>query len=460
MELPDISSYRDVNGDSTFVNFTQEDLDLYLLQFQKYLSKEAKDLYEERFLRFVRMADKGNKSYIQAECRAQMKKTVVYKLDLSFDSQGQVYEAQCECGAGMGPEAHCKHVCALLYGLCKFVKSGDLKTEMTCTERFQTFHYCKKFKGSPKKCHDLKLSVNDSRSGSVIYDPRPRELVDNFDYRSYVRNICVGSGFVDIPLMQLYKPANVHGIAHDHDYLLLTPEEEYLKDNNISEISRDDILAFESATVDQSTSKLWMHMRTKRLHSSNFGRICKATDRTNKEKLARSFTTSVDIKSAAIKHGRKYERAAIKKFEGISYMVVAKCGTYISQSHPYLASTPDGKVGENALVEVKCPYVSRDKPINSCTVPYLKLEDGQLKLDKNHDYFYQVQGQLFCSEREVCHFCVYTFKDFITIELKRDDKFLEDMITKLTDFYKVYFEKAVLERHFYLDYYNYGFQST
>ena len=84
MEFPDISSYRDVNGDSTFVNFTQEDLDLYLLQFQKSLTKEAKDLSDERFLRFVWMADKGNKSYIQAECRAQMKKTVVYKLDLSL----------------------------------------------------------------------------------------------------------------------------------------------------------------------------------------------------------------------------------------------------------------------------------------------------------------------------------------------------------------------------------------
>ena len=47
MELPEISSYRDVNGDSIFVNFTQGDLDQYLFQFQNSLTKEAKDLYEE-----------------------------------------------------------------------------------------------------------------------------------------------------------------------------------------------------------------------------------------------------------------------------------------------------------------------------------------------------------------------------------------------------------------------------
>ena len=256
-----------------------------------------------------------------------MKKNVIYKLDLSFDIPGQVHEAQCECGAGMGPEAHCKHVCAVLYSLCKFSKTGDLKTELTCTERLQTFHHCKKFKGSPKKCQDLQLTVSDNQTGSVIYDPRPKDSANNFDYKSYVRNICIGSGFTDIPLMQLYKPANVHGFAHDHDYLALTPEEQFLKDHHITEISTEDIVAFERATIQQSANKKWVHWRTMRLHSSNFGRICKCTDRTDKEKLAKSFTTVVNLRTAPIKHGQKYEYAAIKTFESQAGVRVAKCGT-------------------------------------------------------------------------------------------------------------------------------------
>ena len=423
-----MSSYRDVNSDSTFVNFTEDDLTQYLAQFQKSLSKEATDLYEERFLRYVRKTTLDHKTYIQAECRAQMKKTVVYKLDLSFDIQGQVYQAQCECGAGMGPNCHCKHICALLYGLCKFAKSGDLKTEVTCTERLQTFHHCKKFKGSPKKCEDLQLSVSDSCQGSAIFDPRPPAWTASFDYKAYFRNICIGSGFTFIPFMQEHKPGNVHGFAHDHDYLALTPEDQFLKDHNITEITEDNIVAFECATTGQSSSRLWMDERNKRLHSSNFGKICKATERTDKEKLARSLTVTNDVKSAAILHGKKYERAAVKAFEAKSGLKVDKCGTFISDSHPYLASTPDGKVGEFALVEVKCPYVARDKPINPCTVPYLKLQDGNLMLDRKHDYFYQVQGQLFCSGLDTCHFCVYTLKDFVIINIKQDMIFIEDMV--------------------------------
>ena len=172
-----------MNSDSALVKFNEDDLSQYLRRFQKSLTKEATDLYDERFLRYARMAKMDDKVFIQAECRAQMKKTIVYKLDLSFDIQGQVHEAQCECGAGMGPEAHCKHVCALMYGLSKFQKSGELKTELTCTERLQTFHQCKRFKGSPKKCQDLQLSVSDSYSGSPIYEPRRSvQRAATFDY--------------------------------------------------------------------------------------------------------------------------------------------------------------------------------------------------------------------------------------------------------------------------------------
>ena len=455
MELPDASTYRDLNSDSSFGSFTEEDLSQYLLQFQKSLTKDAKDLYHERFLRYVRMASKDDKIYIQAECRAQMKKTVVYKLDLSLNIQGQVYQAQCECGAGMGPDAHCKHVCALLYGLCKFGMTGEIKTELACTERLQTFHQCKKFKGSPKKCEDLQLSVNDSRSGSPLYDPRPRQATD-FDYH-YFQNVCNGSPFRTLPTVQRHQPANMHGVAHDHDYLLLTPEEHYLKGQNMTEISREGIETFEKATVEQSASKLWMHARTKRLHSSNFGRICKATERTDMVKLASSLTASANVKTAAITHGRKYERVALKAFEAKKGLKVEKCGTFISEFVPYLASTPDGIVKDSALVEVKCPYAARDRPINASTVPYLKLEDGQLQLDRRHDYYYQVQGQMFCTGFELCHFCVYTLKDFLTFEVTKDDAFINDMVKKLSEFYKLYFEKAVLQRHFYLDYYNYGF---
>ena len=58
-------------------------------------------------------------------------------MDISLDEDGVIQESQCECGAGMAPTAHCKHVTAVIYGLTLFVKSGNLLTELTCTQVFK-----------------------------------------------------------------------------------------------------------------------------------------------------------------------------------------------------------------------------------------------------------------------------------------------------------------------------------
>jgi hypothetical protein len=51
-----------------------------------------------------------------------------------------------------------------------------------------------------------------------------------------------------------------------------------------------------------------------------------------------------------------------------------------------------------------CCEKSYDKYKNS-TIPFLKEEDMHLFLDNNHDYFYQIQGQLFCTviQMNICY---------------------------------------------------------
>jgi phosphoribosylaminoimidazole-succinocarboxamide synthase len=52
--------------------------------------------------------------------------------------------------------------------------------------------------------------------------------------------------------------------------------------------------------------------RCKRLQASNFGRICKATERTNFSNLADALTVFKEIKTPAILHGQKYESIALE----------------------------------------------------------------------------------------------------------------------------------------------------
>lgn len=60
-------------------------------------------MYEEKFLICIRYACDSHISYVRGRVAAEMKKKVVYNVDVSFDNHGVIKECQCECAAGMGP---------------------------------------------------------------------------------------------------------------------------------------------------------------------------------------------------------------------------------------------------------------------------------------------------------------------------------------------------------------------
>jgi hypothetical protein len=97
-------------------------------------------------------------------------------------------------------------------------------------------------------------------------------------------------------------------------------------------------------------------------------------------------------------------------------------------------------------LEVKCPYSAKDKGINTKSVPYLHDIDGTLELDRNHNYFYQVHGQLLCTGASAVDFAVYTQHDFYVTRILRDDDFIEGVVQKLNDFFGNYFRQALLEK--------------
>jgi len=130
-----------------------------------------------------------------------------------------------------------------------------------------------------------------------------------------------------------------------------------------------------------------------------------------------------------------------------------KCGIYIHPALPFLASSPDRIIslnGETVLVEVKCPFSSKDQDISAKTVPYLQEEEnGKLSLKENHQYFFQIQGQMACSGLNRCIFVVHTFKDTKIMEIKKNDAFIQNMEEKLTQFFNNYFKIGLLDMFLY-----------
>jgi hypothetical protein len=69
----------------------------------------------------------------------------------------------------------------------------------------------------------------------------------------------------------------------------------------------------------------------------------------------------------------------------------------------------------NKIIEIKCPHISKDmtpqQGVVAKKIKFLKIKNnGDLQLDKNHNYYYQVQGQLRVANKCSCYFVVCTPK--------------------------------------------------
>ena len=128
---------------------------------------------------------------------------------------------------------------------------------------------------------------------------------------------------------------------------------------------------------------------------------------------------------------------------------VKKCGIVVSCDKPFLACSPDGIIDNFNFLEVICPFTDKDKPITPVTVPYLKQDSsGSYYLEQTHDYYYQVQGQLYCTRGKKCDFLVYTITEMKFFPIERNNQFINKMVETLERFFQDYFKPALLEKFF------------
>lgn len=133
---------------------------------------------------------------------------------------------------------------------------------------------------------------------------------------------------------------------------------------------------------------------------------------------------------------------------GHSGLTTECVGLVISTETPYIGASPDARVHDptysppHGLAEYKNPYSSRqlsiDEACQSKTFFLQKEEkDGKItySLKRRHDYYYQVQCQLYCEGREWCDFVVRTEKGIFIERISQDNKWWKEQIPKIKEFY-------------------------
>ncbi|XP_015772435.1 PREDICTED: uncharacterized protein LOC107350709 [Acropora digitifera] len=181
----------------------------------------------------------------------------------------------------------------------------------------------------------------------------------------------------------------------------------YLQDK--VKFSNDAVETIATITKGQRTNPLWHHVRKGRLTASNFGSVLNAG----------RITPSLLKKT-----GVQNEAEAINHFRKCTGLPVAETGIWLGPNG-VLGASPDGLIGQNHVLEVKCPYTQRNLTIAEAVLNdsfcLKRNHDGTYQLKQDHVYWHQVQGQLFLTRRHFCFFVVWTTKESTVLLIKRDE---------------------------------------
>lgn len=190
------------------------------------------------------------------------------------------------------------------------------------------------------------------------------------------------------------------------------------------QFSKQQAAFLESSTRGQSLSTLWHDYRFGRITASVFGRAAKCKEMIYPTSLVKSVMqyTTPNPAIPALKWGRECENQARDEYKAAMkakhdrFSVIAS-GLWLNNDYVYIGATPDGLVsckccGEG-LLEIKCPFKYKD--IDPLSVKddkfYLASSNSDhFGLQKDHDYFYQVQCQLAVCEKPYCDFVCWTKK--------------------------------------------------
>lgn len=134
-----------------------------------------------------------------------------------------------------------------------------------------------------------------------------------------------------------------------------------------------------------------------------------------------------------------YKSLASQQHQGLS---VCDSGLHIDQSRPYLGASPDGLVSctccGNGVLEIKCPHCAKDTGVLSAAENkdfYIQNVAGRYELNRKHQYYYQVQAQLFVTNRKYCDFMVWSASDCFLQRILPDAELFTEANQKVETFF-------------------------
>ena len=189
--------------------------------------------------------------------------------------------------------------------------------------------------------------------------------------------------------------------------------------------------------IDEQGSQGWFDARIGKLTASRFGGlltrprskkdkeaglVSKTTETYLREKVTEVLTGETrQLSSEALTWGSETENDAREFYELNKLVEVEQVGFISWKENLMVGGSPDGLVGLDGIIEIKCPYDS-----NNHTVYLYNKEIPKA-------YYAQIQGNLFITDRKWCDFIVYNPRviddkyKMIVIRIERDEEFIKKL---------------------------------
>lgn len=423
-------------------------------QFKAYKSLEAYNQMVSGFVTSVRGLMISGKCVVVAKVRhSQRMNDPLVNIWIIADKDGTILSAHClNCKAGLAES--CSHVASVLFYIEAWNRiHGKLAcTQVKCSWLLPTyvneveykrvkdidFRSAKKLKESlDKKIDSLsnattppqQYASEQGRKTPLNVDARPSstaEMSAFFDKLNQcnVKPVALSltKDYADQFVAKSRSVPVVSDLFETVNLELQYPELLRKCVNVQLDISNEDISKVELDTRSQAKGSGFFRHRAGRIGASVSGAVCHCNLAQPPQSLIKGicYPHLFKVSTKATRHGCIHEDDAIKAYEvemqksHVNFQLT-RCGLFINEQHPFLHATPDFLTSCDCCGlgcgEVKCPicigedcdfdkYVTKK---NTC----LEKVNGNFQLVRNHNYYYQVQQQLFTlKERKFCDFVV------------------------------------------------------
>lgn len=190
----------------------------------------------------------------------------------------------------------------------------------------------------------------------------------------------------------------------------------------------------------EQRSEAWFAQRRDRVTGSVAGAILGLNPYRTPEDVMRAMVRdhhgaeSEFSGNVATEYGVFHEPGGTVEYTMETGNAVEECGFF--EYKDWLGASPDGLIGTNKVLEIKCPYGQRNK-----NPPQFKTLMEQMH------YYAQTQIEMFCSEREELDFFQWSPYGTSLEEHKISKKWLDENIPELKRFHKLFLKEIKNKDH-------------